>query len=82
MGKTMATDIDIYNKSPRYVVFNGTHGTDWDLEKCKRVGMRKGMLLKLVSIEVYSSFSKAEFERYPGNYNSVCFTEIDDWINR
>ena len=82
MGKTMVADIDIYNKSPRYVVFNDTHGAASDLRECKRVGMRKGMLLKLMDVEVDNSRSKVKFERYPGNYNSVCFTELDDWINR
>lgn len=82
MGKIMVPDIDIRNKTPRYVVFNGTNGTDGDLEECKRAGMRKGMLVKLVSLDTAPWHSKAKFERYSGNYNSVCFTEIDDWINR
>lgn len=82
MGKIMVPDLNIHNESPRYVVFNGTNGTEGDLEECKRAGMRKGMLVKLVSLEMTPWKTKAKFDRYRGNYNSVCFTEIDDWINR
>jgi len=69
--------MDIYSAPGTKVKFNDFHGSNFDRNYIKSIGVKKDDILTVVNTVVHDWSTDVYFEEIEGAFNSCCFDDLN-----